>query len=191
MRIVHLEHQVIRNFLYFKSLKETPLFYFYNHIMESSGQSGIQLESLTLEQLQQLRAQVAQDIPSLEQLYLTLKSGREKFSMSREGLSTLATQKPDSEEVKKQSLMPLTSSLYVHGHIPEVWKVLVDVGAKYFIQMSPERAMKYYDSRCDHLYGELQKVSQALQKKTKEVQMIERVMMARAKMQEKTAATQE
>ena len=159
--------------------------------MESSGQSGIQLESLTNEQLQQLRKQFAGDIPSLEQLYLTLKSGREKFSMARESLNTFASQNTNAESsyTKQASLLPLTSSLYVHARIPEVRKVLVDVGAKYFIKMSPERAIKYYDARCDHLYGELQKVSQALQKKSGEVQMIDQVIMTRAKMAEKSGAS--
>lgn len=44
-------------------------------------------------------------------------------------------------------MVPLTSSLYVPGIMEENEKVLVEVGAGYFIEKSSEKAKEYCDRR--------------------------------------------
>ncbi|KNH07497.1 prefoldin [Perkinsela sp. CCAP 1560/4] len=144
--------------------------------------SRVQLDSLSLEELQKVRNQILGDTQSIEQLYLTLKSGKDRLTHAKESLRSLVSQKVDAPDAytQKDTLLPLTSSLYAYGRIPDIRKVTVDVGAKYFIQMAPERALKYYQGRIDALQQELQKVSQALQRKSKDAQLVDRVMAMKA-----------
>jgi prefoldin alpha subunit len=47
----------------------------------------------------------------------------------------------------KDIMVPLTSSLYVSGRMEENNKVMVEVGAGYFIEESADKAVEYCDRK--------------------------------------------
>ena len=58
----------------------------------------------------------------------------------------------------KEIMVPLTSSLYVPGIMEENERVLVEVGAGYFIEESTEKAKEYCEKKMKMLTENAQKV---------------------------------
>ena len=66
-------------------------------------------------------------------------------------------------------MVPLTSSLYVPGIMEDNDKVLVEVGAGYFIEQSTDRAKDYCDRKVKMLNDSALKVDEII--KVKRVQL--------------------
>ena len=60
-------------------------------------------------------------------------------------------------------MVPLTSSLYVPGRMEESQKVLVEVGAGYFIEESAEKAKEYCERKAKQLGESGAKVAEIIQ----------------------------
>ena len=60
-------------------------------------------------------------------------------------------------------MVPLTSSLYVPGKMEENQKVLVEVGAGYFIEESADKAKEYCDRKAKSLNESGAKVADIIQ----------------------------
>ena len=65
----------------------------------------------------------------------------------------------------KEVMVPLTSSLYVPGIMDDTDKVLVEVGASYFIEQSNKHAQDYCARKKDMLSGNAKKINEILQVK--------------------------
>ena len=65
----------------------------------------------------------------------------------------------------KEVMVPLTSSLYVPGVIEEEDKVLVEVGASYFIEQNNQGAQEYCARKRELLAGNAKKVGEIVQVK--------------------------
>lgn len=65
----------------------------------------------------------------------------------------------------KEIMVPLTSSLYVPGIMVENEKVMVEVGAGYFIEESSEKAKEYCDRKIKMLSESGNKVAEIVQVK--------------------------
>lgn len=62
-------------------------------------------------------------------------------------------------------MVPLTSSLYVSGEIEDTNKVLVEVGAGYFLEMNGDQAKSYCDRKLHLLQESQKKVGEVVQVK--------------------------
>jgi prefoldin alpha subunit len=60
----------------------------------------------------------------------------------------------------KEVMVPLTASLYVPGVIEDNDRVLVEVGASYFVEESVEKAREYCDRKIKMLSENGQKVAE-------------------------------
>ena len=90
--------------------------------------------------------------------------GVRKFQESQEVLTYLK-----EYGTNKEVMVPLTSSLYVPGVLNETDKVLVEVGASYFIEQNNQSARDYCERKKVLLQGNAKKVNEILQ--VKKVQM--------------------
>ncbi len=63
----------------------------------------------------------------------------------------------------KEIMVPLTSSLYVPGRMEENDKVLVEVGAGYFIEESASKAREYCERKSKQLNENGAKVAEIIQ----------------------------
>ena len=98
----------------------------------------ITIETLPPQQLVEMQKQLEQDIQVLRQSYQGMKLAGSKFIESKSVVKSLATEVDD-----KEIMIPLTSSLYVPGKICDKDKVIVEVGAGYFIEMNLEKSNAY------------------------------------------------
>ena len=72
----------------------------------------------------------------------------------------------------KEVMVPLTSSLYVPGIMDDTDKVLVEVGASYFIEQSNQHAQDYCARKREMLGGNAKKINEILQVKKIQMQKV-------------------
>mmetsp|Transcript_33093 Transcript_33093/g.32229 ORF Transcript_33093/g.32229 Transcript_33093/m.32229 type:complete len:97 (-) Transcript_33093:132-422(-) len=83
-----------------------------------------------------------QEIETLTASFQQLSAAHQKFGDSKLVLNYMEAKAKDQE-----IMVPLTSSLYVPGVMHENNRVMVEVGAGYFVEESVEKAKNYCDRR--------------------------------------------
>ncbi|CAJ1420742.1 unnamed protein product, partial [Effrenium voratum] len=134
-------------------------------------EGGIPLSQASLQQLNVVKQQLEQELKSLINNQAALREAEARFQASIESLKSLCP-----ENTGKPMLIPVTSSLYIDGHMTETKKVTVDVGTGYYIQMSVERAHKFCNRRCKLLADNASKVEGVLKEKKKSLEHIQITM---------------
>ncbi len=83
-----------------------------------------------------------QEVETLSASYQQLLAAHQKFGDSKLVLNYVQVKAKD-----KEIMVPLTSSLYVPGIMQENNRVMVEVGAGYFIEESVDKAKEYCDRK--------------------------------------------
>lgn len=81
-------------------------------------------------QLADVQRQLEQEVEHLSDSFGALRTAQAKFRACLDALQSLAA---DGAE-NKDTLVPLTASLYVPGKLADVGHVLVDVGTGYYVE---------------------------------------------------------
>ena len=143
----------------------------------------IELGSLPPHQLKMLHDQLEQEVDLLSTSLQSLKVAQTQFVSSKDSLKSI---KP--ENVGKEILVPLTSSLYVPGQLEDGEKVLVDIGTNYYVEKNVSEANEFFKRKIDFLKQQMEKLQPAIQQKYQTKQIILEVLqskiMAQAKKQE-------
>ncbi|MDI1490676.1 MAG: subunit of tubulin prefoldin [Ramalina farinacea] len=137
----------------------------------------IDLGSLPLQQLNQVKNQLTQELQHLTTSFQQLKTAQAKFrdciTSVRDGLSrgeewtrgqmeTLTLGPPIGTPI----LVPLTPSLYVPGQLASTETVLVDIGTGFYGEKTPPAAQDFYRRKVEELtknLGDLEKIVQGKQ----------------------------
>mmetsp|Transcript_39923 Transcript_39923/g.39495 ORF Transcript_39923/g.39495 Transcript_39923/m.39495 type:complete len:111 (+) Transcript_39923:3-335(+) len=96
------------------------------------------LEGMTPQQLNDVKKTLEEDVKSLNQSLQGMKLAGSKFRESKGVVESIK-----NHDMEEEIMIPLTSSLYVPGRICETDKVVVEVGAGYFIEVTPDKAKEY------------------------------------------------
>jgi len=136
-----------------------------------SGDGGINLFALSLEQLNQLKQSIEEELQGLNGAIQQLQVSRNKLTTSKEALERLAST-PEGSSM----LVPITSSLYVPGETKQLDTVLVDVGTGYFIEKSTEEAQAFLTRKMALIESQAQNVQSAAQFKNKNLSQTVDVM---------------
>ncbi|CAE7817072.1 pfdn5 [Symbiodinium sp. CCMP2592] len=134
-------------------------------------EGGIPLSQASLQQLNVVKQQLEQEVRSLLNNQQALREAEARFQASMETLKSLCP-----ENHGKPMLIPLTSSLYIDGHMTETKKVTVDVGTGYYIEMSVEKAQKFCNRRCKLLADNAARVEGVLKDKRKNLETLQMTM---------------
>lgn len=127
----------------------------------SAGGAQVDLTKLTVEQLQEIRKQLDQELEYMTNSHMQLRQAKAKFLSCIDSIK--GTFKPSNDG--KQILVPLTSSLYVPANVhttPD--KVIVDIGTGYYVEKKSEDAIKFYTKKVGFLetnIGDLEKIINA------------------------------
>merc|ERR1719487_2399451 len=124
--------------------------------MAEGGGEKINLYALSLEQLNQLKQSIEEELQGLQGAIQQLQTSRNKLTNSKEALSRLS-----KTEEGTPMLVPLTSSLYVPGETAPLDTVLVDVGTGYFIEKSMEEASGFIQRKMELIEQQAQNVQSA------------------------------
>lgn len=120
--------------------------------MAEGGQgSAVNIDQLSLEELNQMKQQEESRIQALTTRYAQLRAAAARLGASQMAVSELS---PASEG--KEVMVPLTESVYVPGKIRDPSKLLVEVGTGFYVEKTSkdttsflERKLKLVDVNSD------------------------------------------
>eukprot|EP01008_Symbiontida_sp_HLA12_P000680 NODE_1685_length_562_cov_145.129841_g1671_i0.p1 GENE.NODE_1685_length_562_cov_145.129841_g1671_i0~~NODE_1685_length_562_cov_145.129841_g1671_i0.p1 ORF type:complete len:172 (-),score=36.54 NODE_1685_length_562_cov_145.129841_g1671_i0:45-512(-) len=138
---------------------------------DKEKQQGVEMASLSMEQLSQYNKQLTDEIENFSTSYQHLKAARERFHESKRCLEALKGFETDG-----QLLVPLTSSMYVEGTFGDLSTVIVDVGTGYFIRQSVPKAQDFTDRKMAMLKENMDELAKVVQMKQKQQDAIVRTM---------------
>ena len=134
-----------------------------------SASQGIDLNSLTTQQLMQVKKQLDDEMEHLNGSFNSLRGAQTRFS---ECFKCVDAGVKNVEE-GKSILVPLTTSLYVPGTLAGYDKVLVDVGTGFFMEKSTDDAKTFYQSKTKELEQNLKDLEGVLQGKANNLRVVE------------------
>eukprot|EP00301_Raphidiophrys_heterophryoidea_P007476 c12891_g1_i1.p1 GENE.c12891_g1_i1~~c12891_g1_i1.p1 ORF type:complete len:185 (-),score=62.97 c12891_g1_i1:130-648(-) len=122
---------------------------------------------LSLEQLNQVKEMLQQEVDALQKSHDQLLMAANRFSASKDAIERLFHEAPGTP-----MLVPLTSSLYVNGKVADPNSLLVDIGTGYMIDMTNEKACAHMQRKIDMLATSTKRISAAMQMKRKQLQIV-------------------
>jgi prefoldin alpha subunit len=128
--------------------------------MSESNAEAINISKLSLQQLDQLKQQLTQEVNVLQDSLSRLKMVQQSFVSSETSLEQLKSLEPN-----KEMLVPLTGSLYVPGKLVSGNRVLVDIGTGYYVQKPVDDAKKYFEKKIAFLTKQMEQLQPILQQK--------------------------
>ena len=102
----------------------------------------IDLDSMSLEQLHQLKQTEESRLTAITQHYATLRASASRFTGAKNALSNLT---PSNDQ--KDIMIPLTESLYVPGKIRDPSRVMVELGTGYYVEKNVKQANEILDRK--------------------------------------------
>ncbi|XP_046367796.1 prefoldin subunit 5-like [Haliotis rufescens] len=148
-----------------------------------SGQT-VDLTTLPIQQLNQLSQQLDQEVEFFTNSMNQLKLAQGKFVESQECLN-----KATPDNLNKDILVPLTSSMYVPGELSDVQNVLVDIGTGYYVEMTIDQGKDYFKRKVEFLTKQIEKIQPIMQEKYRMKQAVLEVIQL--KVQAQIAAQQQ
>jgi prefoldin alpha subunit len=124
------------------------------------AEQTIDVSKLSIQQLDQLQKQLANEVNVLQDSLGRLKQVQGSFMNSEASLDQLK-----SLEAKKSILVPLTGSLYVPGTLVNNNQVMVDIGTGYYVSKSVDDAKKYFEKKIEFLSKQLEQLQPIMQQK--------------------------
>eukprot|EP00937_MAST-01D_sp_MAST-1D-sp2_P004267 g4267.t1 len=146
----------------------------------------INLATLPMEQLNQLKQQLEQEVGALTQNYTGLLAAQRRFQESKKSMRSLT---PGT--TGKEVMVPLTQSLYVPGRLADTRKVLVDIGTGYYVEKTVEKANQFFDRKVKFLEQNTSSLSELITSKQKNLQAVAMMMQRRMQMMQEQQAAAE
>ncbi|KAK5650290.1 hypothetical protein RI129_001319 [Pyrocoelia pectoralis] len=140
----------------------------------------IDLTTLSLPQLTQLKQQLDQELSLFQESLQSLKLAQNKFQSSGECLEKVT---PESQG--KSILVPLTGSMYVPGQLADTKHVIIDIGTGYYAEQDIEGAKNYFKRKIAFVTEQMEKIQVIGLEKSKVRDTVAEVM--ELKMQAQTA----
>merc|ERR1712189_152163 len=119
----------------------------------------IPLEQLSVQQLDQIKKEIDQEITIFTESVNQLKIAQQKFGDSLDNLSRL------TKNEGKELMVPMTSSMYVPGSLDDTSTLLIDIGTGYFVEKSVEDSKAYFHRKIEFVGKQLEKIHPALLEK--------------------------
>lgn len=130
------------------------------------------IDSLTLQQLQAVRDQLNEEIQRLTTSFTQLRQAGSKYRASRAALEGIR----DSREM----LVPLTSALYVPGRLVAGTKVLVEVGTGYYVEKDTQQAQQFCERKVLMLRENMDKIATLINQRKQTLDVVLITMQRKA-----------
>ncbi|KAJ1668856.1 subunit of tubulin prefoldin [Coemansia sp. RSA 1813] len=152
----------------------------------SNKPQSINLEDMSLQQLQKIKTQLESEINDLTTAFTQMKQAQGAF---RECKSCISTLTPESQD--KTILIPLSNSLYVPGKLSNVKSVVMDVGTGYYVEKSTDDAAIYYDKKIDYVQENAKKIQETVEQKQASYRGLLEIMQYKLTQQQQQQKQQE
>ncbi|PWN44273.1 Prefoldin alpha subunit [Ceraceosorus guamensis] len=140
-----------------------------------SGSGQIDVGDLTPQQLLDVRQQLTSELQHLTASYGQLKAAQLKFKSCLDSLEEMG-----SKAEGKESLIPLSASLYVPGKLRNTQKVIVDVGTGYYIEKDIPSAQKMYKEKISFVQKSLDELQATIVRKEDNMKVVRDVLTVKA-----------
>lgn len=120
----------------------------------------IPINQLSIQQLDQIKKDIDQEIGILTESVNQLKIAQQKFSDSLDNLGRVTV-----DNKGKELMVPMTSSMYVPGFLDDTSTVMVDIGTGYYVEKSVEDGKKYFRRKIEFVGKQVEKIHPALLEK--------------------------
>ncbi|KAI0839020.1 Prefoldin alpha subunit [Hypoxylon sp. FL0890] len=142
--------------------------------MASSNNETINLDSLSAQQLSQVKKQLDEELEHLTSSFAQLHAAQSKF---RECLRCVQD-KNKSPTLRENSsiLVPLTNSLYVRGTLSSASHVVVDIGTGFYVEKEIKSAADFYENKVGEVGASIKDLEAIVQAKTNNVRVVEEVL---------------
>ncbi|CCG82245.1 Probable prefoldin subunit 5 [Taphrina deformans PYCC 5710] len=151
----------------------------------SAGGAQVDLTTLTVDQLQEIRKQLDQELEYMTNSHMQLRQAKAKFLSCTESVKQTFKASNDG----KQILVPLTSSLYVPANIhTDPKRVIVDIGTGYFIEKNSDDAVAFYTKKVGFLDTNLTDLEKIINAKGQNIQTVTEVMTAKMRQEQMSSA---
>merc|ERR1712176_1474390 len=137
---------------------------------ENEQQKAVAITELPIQSLRQLQQQVTDQYEYISRNLATLKMARNRFNSSKLILDSY-TESNDG----KDTLIPLTESLYVPGKL-HTKKVMADLGVGYYAERTPKEAQQYFDRKVKFVQKKIDQLSQKMTETENSKEQIEEVL---------------
>jgi prefoldin alpha subunit len=127
-----------------------------------AGQRDINLASLSLEQLNQLKTQHQEEVQSLTANYAALRDGMARYQEAKVAVGAMG-RKAEGREI----LVPLTQSLYVPGKVIDGDTLLVDIGTGYYAEKNQKDTEEFLTRKAGMVETNLTSLREVIDMKRK------------------------
>uniref|UniRef100_A0A7S2RIW7 Prefoldin subunit 5 n=1 Tax=Eucampia antarctica TaxID=49252 RepID=A0A7S2RIW7_9STRA len=112
--------------------------------MSSDADSkGVNLDSMTLEQLNQIKQSEESRLQAITNHYATLRASAARFGAAKEALTSVVSPAHDGKDI----MIPLTESLYAPGKIKDPNRVMVELGTGFYAEKCAKDAISFLDRK--------------------------------------------
>ena len=133
----------------------------------------IPLEKLTIDQLNYLGKQIEQKISNYSSYYSSLKIALNKFLDNKEYIKDLRNYQD------KEILVPMTSSLYIPGKYSDVNRLMVEIGANFFIETNIDKADKFCDRKIESIKKNIDQIDWLIQNKNVQMNAVNQHLISK------------
>ena len=141
----------------------------------SSAENGINIDTMSLDQLNQMKSSQESRLEQLTAQYHQLRAVSARLSSAQTAQSQL-TSNSNTNNNNVDIMIPLTESLYAPGQILDSSKLLVELGAGFFVEKNAKDASKVIDRKLQIVNANSENVLAAAEAASRNVETIKMAM---------------
>ena len=141
----------------------------------SEGGNAINIDTMSLDQLNQVKTQQESRLEQLTAQYHQLRAVSARLSTAKSAQADLAGNNNEGREI----MIPLTESLYAPGKIVDSNKILVELGAGFFVEKNSKDALKVLERKSKIVDANSENVLQAAEAASRNVEAVKAAMQGK------------
>jgi prefoldin alpha subunit len=136
--------------------------------------SSVNLDNMSLDELNQLKGQQEQQVQALTNQYARLRAAAARLSASDQAVLEF-----DPSFEGKEVMVPLTASLYVPGKIRDPTKVLIELGTGFFAEKSTKDCSDFLQRKLALVDTNSENITHAIQNSRQNLESIAGAMQGK------------
>jgi len=142
----------------------------------SNDAQGVNIDTMSLDQLNSVKQQQEARLEQLTAQYHQLRAVSARLSTARSSLDSIPV---NGTGEGREIMIPLTESLYAPGKIVDPNKVLVELGAGFFVEKSAKDAIKVLERKGKVVDANSDNVMVAAEASSRNVQAVQQAMQGK------------
>lgn len=140
----------------------------------TEGGNAINIDTMSLDQLNQVKTQQESRLEQLTAQYTQLRAVSARISSAKAAQSEL-----NSNLENREIMIPLTESLYAPGQIVDANKILVELGAGFFVEKNSKDAIKVLERKGKIVDANSENVLAAAEAASRNVEAVKAAMQGK------------